>query len=104
MGTRLQLTKAGRKALAEPAAGTIRTLWKKWLGTTILDELARVECVKGQTGKGKHGLTAVSARREAIAGSLAECPPGGWIAIEDFFRYMQATGNDFTVTRDAWGL
>jgi hypothetical protein len=26
-GTRLQLTKAGRRALSEPAAGTIRTLW-----------------------------------------------------------------------------
>ncbi len=103
-GTRLQLTKAGRKALSEPAAGTIRMLWMKWLRTTILDELARVECVKGQTGKGKRGLTAVSARREAIASSLSECPPGGWIAIEEFFRYMQATDNDFTVTRDAWGL
>jgi hypothetical protein len=103
-GTRLQLTKAGRKALSEPAAGTIRTLWRKWLGTTILDELARVECVKGQTGKGKRGLTALSARREAIAGSLAECPPGGWIATGEFSRYMQATGNEYEVTRDAWGL
>ena len=103
-GTRLQLTRAGRKALSEPAAGTIRTLWTKWMDTTILDELARVECVKGQTGKGKRGLTAVSARREAIAESLAECPPGGWIATEEFFRYMQATGNEFAATRDAWGL
>jgi hypothetical protein len=104
VGTRLQLTKAGRKALSEPAAGTIRTLWTKWLNTTILDELARIECVKGQTGKGKRGLTAVSDRREAIAGSLAECPPGGWIATSEFFRYMQATGNDLEVARDAWGL
>ena len=103
-GTRLQLTKAGRKALSEPAAGTIRTLWTKWTNTTIFDELARIECVKGQTGKGKRGLIAVSERRETIADSLAECPPGGWIAIDEFFRYMQATGNDFAVTRDAWGL
>jgi hypothetical protein len=103
-GTRLQLTKAGRKALSEPAAGTIRTLWTKWTNTTILDELARIECVKGQTGKGKRGLTAVSDRREAIADSLAECPPGGWIATDEFVRYMQATGNDFAATRDAWGL
>ncbi len=103
-GTRLQLTRAGRKALSEPAAGTIRTLWTKWMGTTVFDELARVECVKGQTGKGRRGLTAVSARRETIADSLAECPPGGWIATDEFFRYMQATGNDFAVTRDAWGL
>jgi hypothetical protein len=103
-GTKLQLTKAGRKALSEPAAGTIRTLWTKWMNTSIIDELARIDCVKGQTGKGKRGLTAVSGRREAIADSLAECPPGGWIATEDFIRYMKASGNDFSATRDAWGL
>jgi hypothetical protein len=103
-GTRLQLTKAGRKALSEPPAATIRTLWKKWIDTTIIDELARIECVKGQTGKGKRGLTAVSSRREAIAASLAECPTGGWIATEEFLRYMRATGNELEVTRGAWGL
>jgi hypothetical protein len=103
-GTKLQLTKAGRKALSEPAAATIRTLWTKWMNTTIIDELARIDCVKGQTGKGKRGLTAVSGRREAISDSLAECPPGGWIATEEFLRYMRAAGNDFSATRDAWGL
>jgi hypothetical protein len=103
-GTRLQLTKAGRKALSEPPAGTIRTLWTKWLNTTILDELARIECVKGQTGKGKRGLIAVSERREAIAEGLAECPPGLWIAVDEFYRYMHAMGNDLAVARDAWGL
>jgi len=40
-GQRRQLTKGGRKALSEPAARTIRTLWTKWRDTTILDELAR---------------------------------------------------------------
>jgi XPB/Ssl2-like helicase family protein len=103
-GTRLQLTKAGRKALSEAAAETIRALWTKWMDTTILDELARVECVKGQTGKGKRGLTAVSDRRFAIADSLAECPPGGWVATDEFVRYMRATGNDFAVTRNPWSL
>ena len=103
-GTRLELTKAGRKALSEPAAGTIRTLWRKWMGTTILDELARIECVKGQTGKGKRGLTAVSGRRETIAEGLAKCPPGGWIVMDEFLRFMQATGRFFEVARDAWGL
>src|ERR1019366_6724374 len=82
-GTRLQLTKAGRKALSEPAAGTMRTLWTKWLGTTILDELARIECVKGQTGKGKRGLTAVSDRRGTIADCLAEWPPRGRVATRE---------------------
>jgi hypothetical protein len=103
-GTRLQLTKAGRNALSQPAAESIHTLWARWINTTILDELARIECVKGQTGKGKRGLTAVSDRRAAIAGSLKDCPPGAWIATDEFVRYMNATGNDFDVTRDPWDL
>jgi hypothetical protein len=103
-GTRLQLTRTGRKALSEPVAETIRTLWKKWMDTTMFDELARIDCVKGQNGKGKRGLTAASSRREAIADSLAECPAEKWIASDEFIRYMQASGNDFSVTRDAWGL
>jgi hypothetical protein len=76
-GTRLQLTRTGRKALSEPAAATIRTLWKKWMYTTVFDELARIDCVKGQNGR--EGVTAVP-RREAIAGSPAECPAGRQIA------------------------
>jgi hypothetical protein len=47
-GTRLQLTRMGRKALSQPAAETIRVLWEKWLDTAMFDELARIECVKGQ--------------------------------------------------------
>lgn len=66
--------------------------------------MARIECVKGQTGKGKRGLIAVSQRREVIAEGLAECPPGGWVALDEFFRYLRAAGNDLAVTRDAWGL
>ena len=103
-GTRLQLTKAGRKALSEPAAATIRALWNKWVDTTMFDELARIDCVKGQNGKGKRGLTAASSRRQAVDTSLAECPSGKWIATDDFIRYMQASGNDLVVSRDPWGL
>ena len=103
-GSKLQLTKAGRKALAAPASQTLRALWSRWLDTAILDELSRVECVKGQTGKGKHGLTAVSSRRAAIANTLAECPAGAWIQSDEFCRFLRASGNDFSVTRNAWHL
>jgi hypothetical protein len=103
-GTRLQLSKAGRKALSEPPAATIRTLWTKWMDTTMFDELARINCVKGQTGKGKRGLTAASSRRDVVAGSLTGCPARRWIAADEFIRYMQAAGNDLIVSRDPWGL
>ncbi len=103
-GSKLQLTKAGRKALGEPAVVTLRSLWERWTDTTVLDELSRVECVKGQTGKGKHGLTAVASRREAIAATLAECPQQQWIAADELLRYVRASGNDFAVSRNAWNL
>ncbi len=104
-GTRLQLTRAGRKALAQPAAETLRNLWDKWRHTTLIDELARIECVKGQTGKkGKHGLTAVSSRRDAISVALAESPGGVWIATDEFFRFLRASGIDFSVSEDPWHL
>jgi hypothetical protein len=103
-GSKLQLTKAGRRALSEPAAETLHKLWSKWIDTTILDELSRIECVKGQTGKGKRGLTGLSSRRDAIADTLAECPAGPWICTDEFHRFVCASGNDFTVCRNAWDL
>lgn len=103
-GSKLQLTRAGRKALSEPAAETLHKLWSKWLKTTMLDELSRVECVKGQNGKGKRGLTALGSRRDAIADALAACPEGLWISFDEFYRFMRASGIDYSVAYNAWDL
>jgi len=103
-GSRLRLTKAGQKALLLPPAAAIRTTWERWLGTTILDELGRIDCIKGQTGKGKRGLTALAGRRAAIRDGLADCPVGRWVATDELFRYMRAVGHDFEVIRDRWTL
>ncbi len=103
-GAKLQLTKAGRQALAEPAAETIRTLWAKWMNTGVIDELSRIDCVKGQTGKGKRGLTDPRWRRDAIAAGLGECPAGVWILTDEFVRFLRASGDDLLVTRDSWAL
>jgi hypothetical protein len=103
-GSKLQLTGSGRKALSAPTADTIRNLWSRWLKSMLLDELSRIECVKGQTGKGKHGLTSVSSRREAILEPLAGCPSGVWISTDEFFRFLRASGCEFSVTRNAWDL
>jgi hypothetical protein len=103
-GSKLQLTKTGRKALAEPPVEVLKTLWKKWTKTTLLDELSRIECVKGQTGKGKHGLTSVSSRREAISEVLSECPVEQWISTAELLRFLRASDNNFAVSRNAWNL
>lgn len=101
---RLRLTAAGRRALAEPPAPALRRAWERWLDTRLLDELGRIDAIKGQIGNGKRGLTAVAGRRGAIAEALACCPVGDWIAVDELFRYMRASGRDFEVTRDAWRL
>jgi hypothetical protein len=100
-GKNLTLTKAGQKALNEPAEKTLQTLWKNWQKNTLLDELRRVEGIKGQTGKGKRGLTALSGRRSVIVATLADCPVGQWVKYMDFCRYMQAMGHELVVSRNS---
>jgi len=103
-GGRLRLTRAGGKALSSPPHRVIRAAWKKWLGTRLLDEFNRIEEIKGQKRKGRGGLAAVARRRTSLAAALAECPPGRWIAIDEFFRFVRASGNDFVVSHDVWSL
>ncbi len=103
-GKKLGLTKAGKQALNAPAHETLKTIWRKWTESTLLDELRRVDCIKGQTGNGKRGLTALAGRRRAIAGALSEFPAGKWIALDEFSRYMQAADHQFLVTREPWSL
>ncbi len=98
---RLSLSPAGRKALAQPAQHGIRTAWKKWIGTKLFDEFERVETVKG---KQSARPSAASDRRSSISNALAECPIERWIAIDEFFRLLKASGEDFAVARDPWKL
>jgi hypothetical protein len=101
-GSKLVLTAAGRRALLQPAAETLRHAWKKWVGTSIFDEFSRVDAIKGQSDRKR--LTAAAGRREVIADALARCPVGAWISIAELSRNMQATGNTFEVVHDPWTL
>ncbi len=99
-GKKLVLSKTGQKALQTPVAKSIQTIWKRWLKTTTFDEMRRIDAIKGQTGKGARGMTAVGGRRAAIATTLKDCPLHQWISFSEFSRYMLALGNSFEVTRD----
>lgn len=102
-GTRLSLSPTGIKALGMPPAEVLRTLWRKWLKTSLLDEFSRVDTIKGQNSTGRV-MSAVSPRRAAIEKALLECPVGRWISLDDFSRFMRATNHDFVVAHDAWKL
>ncbi len=103
-GKKLALTKAGREALGKPPAQVLLGLWTRWLKTSKFDEFQRVNVIKGQTGKGKAHLAAASGRRGVILKALKHCPPGVWIALETFSRFMQASGQRFEITRNPWSL
>ncbi len=103
-GRKLALTRAGRKALSAPAAEILKTLWQRWMKSTVLDEFNRVDEIKGQRGKGKRAMTAMSGRRAVIEAALEECPVGEWVAFEQYSRFMQAGNFHFEVTRDPWQL
>ena len=104
-GARLMLTKAGRAALSAPPADTLRRLWQRWLGTTLLDEFSRIDAIKGQRGRARRTMTAASNRRTAITEALEECPADLWVHTGEFSRFMQASGDfDFSITRDPWQL
>ncbi len=103
-GSKLALTKAGRAALTAPAHETMRGLVEEWIDTDILDELRRINVIRGQTGNGLRHLSEASDRRVAITEALAECPVGQWISLNEFSRYMQAEKHLFEITSDPWSL
>ena len=100
-GGTLELTAAGQKALARPAHDTIRVAWKKWRSTNLLDEFSRVDSIKGQK---KAALSALTQRRKAVADALTQCPPGAWVNVEDFFRFLRATDRDFPLAHRPYEL
>jgi hypothetical protein len=102
-GSRLGLSPAGIKAQSARPAEVIRTLWRKWLKTTLLDEFSRIDAIKGQNSAGRV-MGGVAARRDAIQQALQDCPLDCWIAVDELSRFMQASGLDFVVAHDPWKL
>lgn len=102
-GTKLQLTAKGKKISKLPIEETMRLLYERWLNKGLLDEFKRIDVIKGQTGKGRR-TTNVNERRLAIEDALIACPENKWIAINDFFRFVEAENFDFQVIHDYWRL
>ncbi|GAA3534719.1 hypothetical protein GCM10022419_012740 [Nonomuraea rosea] len=101
-GGKLRLTARGRTALGRPAAETIKHLWRRWVSGGLIDELTRIEEIKGQ--RSKNVLTAVKPRRQHVAAALALCEPGGWVRIDDLFAQMRRQGLDPVIARSGRAL
>jgi hypothetical protein len=102
-GTRLAMSPSGVKSLNAPPADVLRTLWRRWQKTTLLDEFSRVDAIKGQNGTGRV-MSAIAPRRAAIESALQECPVGRWVLLDDFSRFMRAADHVFVVAHDPWKL
>ena len=102
-GSKLALSKAGLKAMGAASADVMKTIWRRWEQSSLLDEFNRIDTIKGQKARG-NVLSAVAPRREAICAALASCPVGAWISVEAFSRFMRASGHRFEVARDPWKL
>ncbi|MDX9973554.1 MAG: hypothetical protein RBU21_11275, partial [FCB group bacterium] len=103
-GSKLELTKTGRDALARPAHEGIRHAWKRWLDKGLIDEFSRIDAIKGQNRKKNGGLTRVAPRRAALQKILSTCPPEKWIDIDEFFRHILASDIEYEVADDPWSL
>lgn len=101
-GGRLQLTARGRAALTGPPAGTIASLWKRWVSNGVIDEFSQVEAIKGQ--RSVNALSAVKPRRQVVARALAACPPGEWVKVDDLFATMRRTGLNPRIARNERAL
>ena len=91
-GSRLELTKLGRAALADPTLALLKQCWEAWIAGNGFDELARVRGIKGQKSKGQK-FTPPSERKSAISRALAACPTGGWLPVSDFLRFVRLEHN-----------
>ena len=96
VGTKLELTAAGRRALTAPGYAALARLWGRWMAKGPIDEFSRIDAIKGQRTTGT--LTAPARRRAALAEALIALPAGQWIRVDELFGVLSRLG-DLKVTR-----
>ena len=96
-GTRLELTPRGGTALAGPSCHALGALWDRWLKSVSIDELSRIEAIRGQRSPAT--LTVAARRRAAVAAGLAAIEPGVWIEVDALFGILRAQPAPLVVAR-----
>ncbi len=106
-GKKLTLTAKGIKALTSNFYDLVKEIYQSWLKKGLLDEFKRINLIKGQTSRG-HGrgklMSNVPIRRGEIDTILCECPDEEWIAINHFFKFIQAGDYDLKLCNSDFGL
>lgn len=101
-GNRLEPTSRGRAVLNEPSQEAMHQLWQRWISHGVIDEMSRVDTIKGQ--RSANVLTAVKRRRQTVAAALATLPLGTWVPVDELFTMMRCDGYSPTVARTGRAL
>jgi hypothetical protein len=103
-GNTLKLTKKGTAVAKKDLAYGIKTIWKKWEKTTLIDEFSRVTHIKGQKAAKGRALLSPVRRRPAINNVLSHLKEGRWVSVDEVSRYMLSEDLGFEMTNYAWKL
>ena len=104
-GSFLKLTPAGRKTLKNDLPNGIKTIWKKWEKSKIIDEFSRVTAIKGQKSHRGRTMTSLAKRRPMINMLLEDLEPGKWVSVDELLRVIQATSlYSFEMVNYDWKL
>lgn len=96
-GPWLRLTARGRTVLEKPQPEHLQGLWDRWLLKAPIDELMRVDAIRGQRKPGT--LSAPTKRRSAAAAAIAGLPVGEWVTVERLFDLARAVEPMLVVPR-----
>lgn len=101
-GTKMRPTARGRTVLAAPDAAALAGLWTRWLTKAPIDELMRIEAIRGQRKPAT--LTAPTKRRAAVAAGLAALPAEGWVPVDRLLRIVRNQEPPLVVPRNEAAL
>ena len=101
-GPWMKLTARGRSVLADPDPSALAGLWTRWLTKAPIDELMRVDAIRGQRIPAT--LTAPTKRRAAVAAGLAALPAEGWVPVDRLLRIVRNQEPPLVVPRNADAL
>jgi hypothetical protein len=99
-GDALKLTRAGAELLRETTPAALRDGVGQLVLDDSFDELQRINNIRGQGGKGRRWMTKPGERREAILDGMSQWPVNEWMTFDEAYRFLNACGNDYTVTQE----
>ena len=86
-GPWMRPTARGRTVAADPQPAALAGLWSRWLLKAPIDELMRIDAIRGQRKPAT--LSAPTKRRAAVAAGLAALPAEGWVPVDRMLRIIR---------------